>query len=80
MTTWLVTYRERTFLTEIEGEDIETSLIRETIKTEIEDCSDWTKKRIKFFEECHGGAEGNYSVEVEFLSWSELKEDYTDWT
>lgn len=78
MTKWLVTYRERTFLTEIEGEDIETSLIRETIKTDIEDCCGWTEKRIKFFEECHEGADGNYSVKVEVLSWSELEEDYDD--
>lgn len=75
MTTWLVAFKERTFLTKTEGEHVETSLVSETIKTEIEDCCRWTKKRIEFFEGCHESVDGPYSVKVEVLSWSELEEE-----
>lgn len=78
MTTWLVSFKERTFLTKTEGENIETSLVRETIKSEIDSCFEPRKSGIEFFKRCHEGVEGNYSVEVEVLSWSELEEDYDE--
>lgn len=78
MTTWLVTFRERTFLTKIEGDDIETSLVRETIKSEIDSCFDPTERGIEFFKTCHEGVDGHYSIEIDLLSWSELEEGYDD--
>lgn len=78
MKTWLVSFKERTFLTKSEGENIETSLVRETIKSEIDDCFEPNKRGIKLFKLCREGVEGNYSVEVEVLSWSELEEDYDE--
>lgn len=78
MTTWLVLFKERTFLTRTEGEYIETFVVKEEIKTEIDECFEPCKSGIKFFKACHEGVEGNYSVEVEVLSWSEMKEDYDD--
>ena len=78
MTAWLVSFKERTFLTRAEGEDIETFVVKETIKSEIDDCFEPNKRGIKFFKLCREGVEGNYSIEIEVLSWSELKEDYDD--
>ena len=76
MTTWLVSFKERTFLTKSEEGCIETSLVRETVKSEIDVGFEPTERGIELFKMCHEGFEGNYSVEVEVLSWSELKEDY----
>lgn len=78
MTTWLVAFKEQTFLTKTEGENIETSLVSETIKSEIDDCFEPNKKGIEFFKSCHECVDGPYSVKVEVLSWSELEEDCDD--
>ena len=75
MTTWLVAFKERTFLTMIEGGCIETSLISETIKTEINNCFEPTKDGIKNFKTSHEGVDGHYSIEIEVLSWSEIKQE-----
>ena len=75
MTTWLVAFRVRTFLTMVEGECIETSLVRETIKTEIDSSFEPTEEGIKFFKTFHEGADGCYSIEIDVLSWSEIKEE-----
>lgn len=75
MTTWLVTFRERTFLTKTKGEYIETSLVRETIKSEVDNGFDPTKSGIEFFKTCHEGVEGHYSIEIDLLSWSEIEEE-----
>ena len=73
MTTWLIAFKERTFLTMIEGDCIETSLISETIKTEINNCFEPTKDGIKNFKTFHECVDGHYSIEIEVLSWSEIK-------
>lgn len=75
MATWLVTFRERTFLTRDEGECIEISLVRETIKTEIDNSFEPTEEGIKFFKTFHEGADGCYLIEIDVLSWSEIKEE-----
>lgn len=75
MTTWLVTFRERAFLTRVEGEYIETSLVRETIKTEIDNSFEPTEEGINFFKTFHEGTDGCYSIEIEVLLWSEIKEE-----
>ena len=75
MTTWLVSFKERTFLTKTNGENIETSLVRETIKTEINNCFEPTEKGIKIFKTSHEGVDGHYSIEIEVLSWSEIKDE-----
>ena len=78
MATWLVSFKERTFLTKSEGENIETSLVRETIKSEMDSDFFPNKEGIERFKNFHEGADGHYSVEVEVLSWSELEEDYDE--
>lgn len=78
MTTWLVAFKERTFLTRTEGECVETFVVKETIKTEKDRDFEPTERGIEFFKTYHEGAYGNYSVEIEVLSWSELTEDYDD--
>ena len=75
MTTWLVTFRERTFLTKIKGEDVETSLVRERVKSEIDRDFEPTERGIESFRTYHEGVDGRYSVEVDLLSWSEVKEE-----
>ena len=75
MTTWLVAFREKTFLTQSKGGCIETSLVRETVKSEIDIGFEPTERGIELFKMYHEGDDGNYSIEVEVLSWSELEED-----
>ena len=75
MATWLVSFKERTFLTKSEGENIETSLVRETIKSEIDNSFEPTEEGIKFFKTFHEGADGCYLIEIDVLSWSEIKEE-----
>lgn len=75
MTTWLVAFKERTFLTMVEGGCIKTSLISETIKTEINNCFEPTEEGIKIFKKFHEGVDGHYSIEIEVLSWSEIKDE-----
>ena len=78
MTTWLVAFRERKFLTRSEGEYIEMSLVSETVESEMDSCFEPTERGIEFFKSYHERADGDYSVEIKVLSWSELKEDYDD--
>lgn len=78
MTTWLVTFRERTFLTKTKGEYIETSLVRETVKSEMDRGFEPTESGIESFKTFHEGVDGHYSIEIDLLSWSELKETYDE--
>jgi hypothetical protein len=49
MTTWLVAFRERKFLTRSEGEYIEMSLVSETVESEMDDCFEPTELGIERF-------------------------------
>lgn len=75
MTMWLVTFREKTFLTKIKEEDIETSLVRERIKSERDSDFEPTEGGIESFKKYHEGVDGRYSIEIDLLSWSEMKEE-----
>lgn len=75
MTTWLVAFSERKFLARNEGEYIEMSLVSETVESEMDSCFEPTERGIERFKKHHESANGPYSVEVEVLSWSEMKEE-----
>lgn len=74
MPTWLVTYIERTYFTKIEGEEVESVLVGESIKQDVEGTFNPTPEGIKAFKEWHEGQDGDCLITVDLLSWSEIKE------
>lgn len=75
MTTWLVTYSEKLYHTVVNWEEVDTILVKESIKSEKDDTFKPTMEGINAFKTLHEGDEGNYTVEVDLLSWSKIEEE-----